>query len=824
MEHMKDPYSAYIELLSSGLEKICKSLNTRKNKDLRDTCSSTIEAIKNDHSLDANKYYPVLKAALDSKITKVLEITLYYIQKLISHGFLTGNCEDICTYSDPPQIISSRHPRKLIDAIVESVCKCVQETDDNVQLQVIKTLLTTITSFNCEVHDRTLLEAFRACYHIHITSKNLVNQTTAKATLTQMMHYVFQRMENNSIQISEEPINNMIKILIRNIIDDVILFQEKPQGSAIRSVPYVLDPDDETYKKVILVTVNNEDGISSGKFGWCVICRKTADFYCKDSRDPICSEACKKSHMKNMEIAERCLSGDDDNEYLLDAVVIFRSISKLSLKELPTLMPSLTFKSKVLSLELILAVIDNPGPTFSSRKQFMDIIRGTLCESLLANSISTEKTIFALSLSIFVSLVNNFKDSLKTEIGVFMEHIFIKILESDNSSYHQKLLVVEVFFRITQNPKTTLELFLNYDCDVEEKDIFGRMIDILGKIAVGKNKIESSLQPQQDSILRHTSLETLTSIVTTQVAWLEKQVNANRYEVATEELEESTSDLGSDGILIEFEKNKHLKTSISKAVAKFNIKPAIGIKYLHEAGHLNSSNHDEVAAFLKTTPGIDKTALGDFFGARKEPNLSIFHEFVQLFEYKGLGLVDAIRLFLTSFRLPGEGQTVDRMMQKFAEKFYKDNPTDFEGADTVYVLSFAIIMLQTDLHNPSVKNKMPLTQFVIMNSGINNGKDLDHGYLEEIYNIVKNNKFTLEEDEEARDKLESTGKKKHELYIRESEKMLQKGQKLIKEGKKATIYYTANHIDHLKTMLEALWHPLLATFSIVLEEATEPKF
>ena len=222
--------------------------------------------------------------------------------------------------------------------------------------------------------------------------------------------------------------------------------------------------------------------------------------------------------MKNIEIADRCLTGDENNEYLLDAVVIFRSICKLSLKELPSLMTSLTFKSKVLSLELILAVIDNPGPSFSTKKQFMDIIQGILCESLLANSISTEKTIFALSLSIFVSLVNNYKDSLKNEIGVFMEHIFIKILESENSSYHQKLLVVEVFFRITQNPKTTLELFLNYDCDVDEKDIFGRMIDILGKIAVGKNKAESTLQPQQEIILRHTSLETLTSIVTTQVS------------------------------------------------------------------------------------------------------------------------------------------------------------------------------------------------------------------------------------------------------------------------------------------------------------------
>ncbi|OMJ89408.1 hypothetical protein SteCoe_8405 [Stentor coeruleus] len=821
---MKDPYSAYIELLSSVIDKICKVLKNKRDKELRDMCLSIVESIKNDRSLDANKYFPVFKSALDSKITKVLEITLYYIQKLISHGFLTGICEDTCTYTDPPQTTSQRHPRKMIDAIVESVCKCVQETDDNVQLQVIKTLLTIITSFNCEVHDRTLLEAFRACYHIHITSKNLVNQTTAKATLTQMIHYVFQRMENNSIAISEEPINLMLKTLIRNIVDDIVLYEEKPNISPLRSVPYILSPDDEKYKTVYIVKTTNEEGFEAGKFGWCSICRKTADFYCKDLRDPICSEVCKKVHMKNNEVAEKCLTGDEDNVYLQDAVVIFRSICKLSLKDLPTLMQSLTFKSKVLSLELILAVIDNPGPAFSSRKQFMDIIRGTLCESLLANSLSSEKTIFALSLSIFVALVNNYKDSLKIEIGVFLEHIFIKILESDNSSYHQKLLVVEVFFNITQNPKTTLELFLNYDCDVEEKDIFARIINILGKIAVGKNRIESLAQPQQEGILKHTALETLTSIVTTQAAWLEKQTNIIKPEPQNEELEESTSDIGSELLLQEFEKNKHLKANLSKAVAKFNIKPALGIKFLHEAGHLNSNSPTEIALFLKVTPGIDKTILGDFFGSKKEPNLSIFHEFVQLFDFKTVGIVEAIRTFLSSFRLPGEGQVVDRIMQKFASQYYKDNPEKFEEADTVYVLSFAIIMLQTDLHNVSIQKKMPLAQFQIMNAGINKGKDLEPEYLEEIYNTVKNNKFTLEEDEEARDKLESLGMKKHELYMKETEKMLQKGQKLIKESKRSSVYYQALHIDHLKTMLEALWHPLLATFSIVLEEATEPKF
>ncbi len=57
-------------------------------------------------------------------------------------------------------------------------------------------------------------------------------------------------------------------------------------------------------------------------------------------------------------------------------------------------------------------------------------------------------------------------------------------------------------------------------------------------------------------------------------------------------------------------------------------------------------------------------------------------------------------------RLPGEAQKIDRLMEKFAERFVKCNPGSFKSADVAYVLAFSVIMLNTDLHNPGVKNKM----------------------------------------------------------------------------------------------------------------------
>lgn len=40
------------------------------------------------------------------------------------------------------------------------------------------------------------------------------------------------------------------------------------------------------------------------------------------------------------------------------------------------------------------------------------------------------------------------------------------------------------------------------------------------------------------------------------------------------------------------------------------------------------------------------------------------------------------------------------------------------------MLSFAIIMLNTSLHNPNVRDKPPVERFISMNRGINEGGDL----------------------------------------------------------------------------------------------------
>jgi Sec7-like guanine-nucleotide exchange factor len=172
---------------------------------------------------------------------------------------------------------------------------------------------------------------------------------------------------------------------------------------------------------------------------------------------------------------------------------------------------------------------------------------------------------------------------------------------------------------------------------------------------------------------------------------------------------------------------------MKKAALKFNLKPKNGIAYLVQAkliAPVDDFNQHvrDIVSFLKTTPALDKTEIGVFLGADVELNKACLYEFIDQFDLKGVAYVQSLKTILQGFRLPGEGQIVDRVMEKFGEKFIADNPTGSDGvqgvmsAECVYLLSYATMMMQTSLHNPNAaKSRMSLEDFKKMIKGINSG-------------------------------------------------------------------------------------------------------
>lgn len=53
--------------------------------------------------------------------------------------------------------------------------------------------------------------------------------------------------------------------------------------------------------------------------------------------------------------------------------------------------------------------------------------------------------------------------------------------------------------------------------------------------------------------------------------------------------------------------------------------------------------------------------------------VQVMHAYIDAMDFTGLKFDDAIRLFLLDFRLPGEAQKIDRLMEKFAERYHVCN-------------------------------------------------------------------------------------------------------------------------------------------------------
>ncbi|KAK3552900.1 hypothetical protein QTP86_028010 [Hemibagrus guttatus] len=200
---------------------------------------------------------------------------------------------------------------------------------------------------------------------------------------------------------------------------------------------------------------------------------------------------------------------------------------------------------------------------------------------------------------------------------------------------------------------------------------------------------------------------------------------------------------------------------------KFNMDP--GIQYLLDNDLLNETP-EAVAEFLYKEDGLNKTAIGNFLGERQvlaplstpssvtlfllryslrseEFHLQILKAFVDLHEFSDLNLVQALRQFLWSFRLPGEAQKIDRMMEAFAQRYCTCNNGVFQSTDSCYILSFAIIMLNTSLHNPNVKEKPTLEAFISMNRGLDHGGDLPRDLLTKLYESISSEPFKIPVDD-----------------------------------------------------------------------------
>ena len=431
-----------IVFVVSALEQIAASKEARRKKQLGDAAQKALDVIKRpDSSPSPEVIFEPLKLATETSSIPLTTTALDCIGKLISYSYFSVPAEP----QDPNAASAQEEKLPLIDRAIETICDCFQNeaTPYEVQLQIVKSLLAAVLNDKLIVHGSGLLKAVRQVYNIFLQSKSNTNQQVAQGTLTQMVGTVFERVstrlamkearlnlgkmgsERGTVNSSQAEINGS-SLAIDSTATDV----GTEQDGASEGTPTLASDEPmpkEPGERLTLQSLENAQSFDDRRIGDNAPTMVTpAKPALKRGRN-----ASGQPTSNGDDEHGRLESADEDEEdeiFVKDAFLVFRSMCRLSHKELSPDQQqdihSSNMRSKLVSLAIIRTTLNNHMAVFTSP---LCTIRGTNNEptgfglainqylrlSVSRNGASSVRRVFETCAEIFWLMLKDMRVTLK---------------------------------------------------------------------------------------------------------------------------------------------------------------------------------------------------------------------------------------------------------------------------------------------------------------------------------------------------------------------------------------------------------------------------
>lgn len=834
------------QIFKKTFEVILASKEAKKNDALKTATQNAIDSLDNSASRDPHVIFEALKLTCETNNPSLKSMAVDLFAKLF----------DYAVFDDIEDRV------RLTDASVDVISACFEGegTNAEVEMQVVRALMHSILLM--PTHGASLLKAVRQIYNVFIFSLTPRNQAVAQGTLTQVIGSIFSRVN--------EAMSN--KLRMSKLSSTFNLKDELDNSGQAESFAESATNGKMTLEK--LEKLNGDSADSDRVYEANLASEKDEDLAVKDAFlifRAMCKLSVKDVDSENVDMRSHSVRSK------LLSLHIIHTILKTNI-------------DIFLSKDVVILSSNSDDQT-----RLIDAVRSYLCQALIRNAASPLAPVFELTVEIFWILISNLRSDFKMEIPVFWEQIYFPVSEMKTSTPHQKRYLLSVIERLCNDSRCIIEFYLNYDCDSSQPNICEKIIDYLNRLALARvdvtvtqklnyrdnrrkgvslydisktaNLTSSAMssKPPEPEIytlfpleyaMKMTSLSCTVAFIRSLYSWAQKgfsttskisngiaKDSAMNSAPLSQTASRNPSFVGNsvpESIDTDdpeqFENLKQRKKAFLEGVRQFSQKPKKGLAYFVEHKFIPSDSPHDVAVFLLNNNALDKAAIGEYLGEGHDRNIAIMHEFVDQMDFNNTSFVEAMRTFLQAFRLPGEGQKIDRFMLKFAERYLLGNPTVFSNADTAYVLAYSTIMLNTDQHSRQVKNRMTVENFIMNNSGIDDGKDVSREFLENIFREIQNNEIKLQSEQHAallsNDQPVPTGPTgffggrdlNKEAYMHASKEMSTKTEKLVKDlgkkmrGEDLSVFYAASHVHHVKSIFDTLWMSMLAGLTAPYKE------
>jgi hypothetical protein len=110
---------------------------------------------------------------------------------------------------------------------------------------------------------------------------------------------------------------------------------------------------------------------------------------------------------------------------------------------------------------------------------------------------------------------------------------------------------------------------------------------------------------------------------------------------------------------------------------------------------------------------IRKSKAAAWLGEEGEVRQRTLVAYMELYDFKDLNILAALRMLCNRLVLKAETQQVDRIIDQFSTRWCQCNPKHgFKIVDVVHTICYSILLLNTDLHLADIESKMTRSQFV----------------------------------------------------------------------------------------------------------------
>lgn len=451
-----------------------------------------------------------------------------------------------------------------------------------------------------------------------------------------------------------------------------------------------------------------------------------------------------------------------------------------------------------LGLSLLTTALETAGPSLGRFRSVMELVEDVLCRNMFAllrsDSPALAAAAFRICFLVFAALRHRLKFQLSHFLGI------VKTLEYP--TYEHREAALDCLLQLSRLPAFWVDLYLNFDCHLFCPDVCAALVAVLGQHA---------FPDEQRLLTTHvTALDTLLSLAQEIEARPEPTSSSTDTDSAAATVTPTAGaapaavvGLPVPGTIVAVRERKRL---LLEGMEKFNDNPKKGLQFLLDNGLLASLEPVEVANFLRSDPRLDKAKIGEHIGGPK--HIDVLRAFVCSFDFSNATIDEALRMFLTSFRLPGEAQIIQRILEIFGNHWFgtfKGNRV-VADADTAFVLAYAVIILNVDLHNPKNKNRMTINDFIRNHRGLNATQDFPREFLESIYASIKTREIVMPE--------EQTGALKEDY---EWQAMLARGRDPVNGAMVACGGSPAYDRD----VFVQVWRPALAALAAVFDAAKD---